>query len=183
MATGPFTADQFVATEWSTAEDKAQFGNTFLRFVRSDFNRKQFTKPFYRRLSMCFSHIAHNDIFGFYNTWFERDVDRLGFLHHTLTHPCYGDPKFTFSDVERAIQIELARLDLVYLYEQRIEDATHRRELKELERLKQKYEPETSSIVKEAETQDPPHAVHTAATEMSPAADPYAFSIQGNLFE
>lgn len=183
MATGPFTADQFVATEWSTAEDKAQFGNTFVHFVKSDFNRKQFTKPFYRRLSMCFSHIAHNDIFGFYNTWFDRDVDRLGFLRHTLNHPCYGDPKFTFSDVERAIQIELAHLDLVYLYEQRIEIATHKRELSELERLKRKYEPERPSNVKETESESPSHSVRTAPAQPPAGSASFAAAIQGNLFE
>jgi hypothetical protein len=145
MAKGPFTAEQFVATQFNTAEDKAKFGNHFLHFVKSDFERRLFTKPFYNRLSLCFSHIAHYDIFGFYDTWFERDVDRLGFLKHTLGHPCHGDPAFTFSDVERAIQIELSRLSLIPIYEQRIGTAVRTCELAELERLKKKYETSSAS--------------------------------------
>jgi hypothetical protein len=35
MPKGPFLASEFVPTEFSTAEDKADFGNTFLYFHRS----------------------------------------------------------------------------------------------------------------------------------------------------
>jgi hypothetical protein len=59
MSKGPFIASQFVPTEWSSAADKAAFGNTFLHFVESAWKRSLFTKGFYQRLSNCFGHIAH----------------------------------------------------------------------------------------------------------------------------
>jgi hypothetical protein len=59
MSKGPFVASQFVSTQWNTAEQKAKFGNTYLHFVDSGFERSLFTKQFYSRLSNCFFHIAH----------------------------------------------------------------------------------------------------------------------------
>jgi hypothetical protein len=139
MPKGPFVPSQFVATEWSTAADKANFGNTLLRFLDADCPRELFTKKFYARLSMTFGNIAHYNLEGFYNTWFTRDRHRLGFVQKILRWPCHGDPTFTFSDVERAIQRVvternyLARFDLGAAEQQRAA------EMRELERLEAKY--------------------------------------------
>jgi hypothetical protein len=59
MAKGPFSPSEFVPTEFSTAADKADFGNTLLHFLDADCERNLFTKEFYNRLSMTFGHIAH----------------------------------------------------------------------------------------------------------------------------
>ena len=59
MPKGPFLPSEFVLTKFSTAQDKADFGNTFLHFIESEWARTAFSKSFYNRLSMCFSHIAH----------------------------------------------------------------------------------------------------------------------------
>jgi hypothetical protein len=59
MPKGPFLPSEFQSTKFSTAQDKADFGNTFLHFIESEWVRTAFTKGFYNRLSMCFSHIAH----------------------------------------------------------------------------------------------------------------------------
>ena len=59
MPKGPFLPSDFTATKFSTAADKAEFGNTLLRFVESEWALAFFTKGFYNRLSMCFGHIAH----------------------------------------------------------------------------------------------------------------------------
>jgi hypothetical protein len=59
MPKGPFLPSDFTATKFSTAVDKAEFGNTLLRFIESEWASALFTKSFYNRLSMCFSHIAH----------------------------------------------------------------------------------------------------------------------------
>jgi hypothetical protein len=59
MAKGPFSPSEFVPTEFSTAADKADFGNMFLHFLDADCERNLFTKKFYNRLSMTFGHIAH----------------------------------------------------------------------------------------------------------------------------
>ncbi len=139
MLKGPFEACQFVATERSSAADKAEFGNTCLRFIESEWKRTLFTKNFYGRLSNCFGHIAHNNVFQFYETWFICDKDRLEFLKQTVSWPCYGDPKFTFSDVERAIQKEVHRRNYVAIYELRAARELRSAEIAALERLEAKY--------------------------------------------
>jgi hypothetical protein len=104
MTKGPFSPAEFVPTEWSTAAEKAAFGNTLLRFIDAGCPRELFTKKFYTRLSMTFGNIAQYNLEGFYDTWFTRDRHRAGFVLKLLRWPCHGDPKFTFSDVEYAIQ-------------------------------------------------------------------------------
>ena len=69
-AEGSFLPTEFTATKFSTAADKAEFGNHFLRFIESEWAQALFTKDFYHRLSMCFGHIAHVDRPTFYETWF-----------------------------------------------------------------------------------------------------------------
>ena len=90
-------------------------------------------------MSNCFGHIAHYDLRGFYSTWFADDAARLSFLRHTLAFPCYGDPAYTFSDVERAIKAELRRRPLIGQYESRVAAAVRAREIAQLERLQAKY--------------------------------------------
>ena len=130
MSKGPFSPSRFTPTKWSAAEDKARFGNTFLHFVDSGFARNLFTEKFYSRLSNCFGHIAHYNCTQFYEEWFSSLSAQVRFLEHTLRFPCYGDPEFTFSDVEREIQREvrnrnhLARLELCVAEEQRAAELT-----------------------------------------------------------
>jgi hypothetical protein len=73
MPKGPFLPSEFQPTKFSTAQDKADFGNAFFHFIESEWVRTAFTKSYYIRLSMCFSHIAHYDAAGFYETWFTSD--------------------------------------------------------------------------------------------------------------
>jgi len=61
------------------------------------------------------------------------------FLEHLLSWPCYGDPTFTFSDVERTLQREVRRRDYLLRY-RAIADATLRaKEVAMLEKLEAKY--------------------------------------------
>ena len=99
-----FNKDQFVPTKWNTAEDKAKFANHLLRFIESGYNENLFYKWFYRRLSMCFMHISHFDKHSFYATWFSDEKRQRAFIKNILKFPCYGDPTWTYSDVEKAIQ-------------------------------------------------------------------------------
>jgi len=99
-----FTASQFTPTQWDNADDKAWFANQFVRFVESGFEQKHFSDRFYRRLSNTFGHIAHYNRLGFWETFFTTTEDKLRFLEITLNHPCYGDPEWTYSDVERALK-------------------------------------------------------------------------------
>lgn len=64
-----FTANQFTATKWESAEQKAKFANHFVRFVKSGFKPTLFYSWFYKRLSMTFGHIAHFNRQGFWHTW------------------------------------------------------------------------------------------------------------------
>lgn len=137
MPKGPFLPSEFVPTQFSTAADKANFGNTLLHFLDSDCARHLFTRKFYNRLSMTFGHIAHCDIEGFYSTWFTRDRHRLGFVTKLLRWPCHGDPKFTFSDVEHGIQ--RAVRNYLARYELRAAEALRAAEISELQRLEAKY--------------------------------------------
>lgn len=104
MSNKTFTADQFTAGECHTAEEKAKFGNHFVRFLLKGCPWGLFHKWFYQRLSNTFSHIAHYDRHGFYATWFDTHEKRESFIQHMLAHPCYGQPEYTYCDVERAIQ-------------------------------------------------------------------------------
>lgn len=99
-----FTAAQFTPTQHSTAVDKARFANHFVKFWESDFAWPCFPKWFYTRLSMTFGHIAHYNQHGFYDEFFTSNLGRWNFLQITERGGGYGDPAFTYSDVERALK-------------------------------------------------------------------------------
>lgn len=169
-----FSADEFTPTEFSTAQDKAAFGNHFFRFIESDWKQTIFTRTFYNRLSNCFGHIAHYDLHGFYGTWFADDGLRLSFLQHTLRFSCYGDPAYTFSDVERAIKTELRRRPLVAQYQARVSAAIRTRELAQLQRLQAKYGTMPAASVSPLPAAEPcftsalaPGQAHPQATQIS----------------
>lgn len=106
-----FNADQFTATEFYSAEDKRRFAEHFVKFVLSGFKRTMFYKWFYQQLSNCFGHIAHYDINGFYAHFFENPEDMLRFVEITRDYMVCGNARYTFSDVERAIQSWFNRHD------------------------------------------------------------------------
>ena len=122
-----FTADKFTATQWEDAEQKAEFGRQFIRFVESDFALKEFPNQFYRRLSQTFGHIAHYGFHGFYEEFFENTGNKLRFLKQVVDHPCYGDPTHSYCDVERALQIWLRDNAVVAKYEERLSEVHSRR--------------------------------------------------------
>jgi hypothetical protein len=104
MKTKPFTSGQFTPTKWDSAEQKAKFANHLVRFIRNGFLRSLFHKWFYTRLSMTFGMIAHYNLIGFYSTFFVTKEDQQRFIHMLKSWPCYGDPEWTYSDVEKAVQ-------------------------------------------------------------------------------
>ena len=104
MTKKPFTADRFIATEHSTAEEKAQFCNDFIRFVLRGFNRKSFKPAFYRRLSCIFGHIANYDETGFWEVWFATPAKQRQFVRQIHKWVPVGDPHFCWSDVERELK-------------------------------------------------------------------------------
>jgi len=98
-----FHASQFTPTEWNSAEDKAKFANHFVRFVTGGFKYSVFPKWFYHRLSNMYGHIAHHNKAGFYDTWFSSPDRAVSFIERIEQHHAYGDPAYTYSDVEKAL--------------------------------------------------------------------------------
>lgn len=72
-----------------------------------------------------FMHIAHYNRHGFYETWCDTSEKRLNLLCRHIEYPCAGDPAWTWSDVEREIQIWLAESGIARAYE--FEAQTERR--------------------------------------------------------
>jgi hypothetical protein len=136
-----FAAEQFTPTKWDDGHTKARFARQFVKFVVSDFDERLFSQTFYRRLSMTFGHIAHFNRQGFFETFFTTTADKVRFLRMTLAHACFGDPAFTYSDVERALQGWLRESEIVAKYEQRFAEEMEAGERADLARLKAKYEP------------------------------------------
>jgi hypothetical protein len=135
-----FDASMFAATDFYSAEDKAWFGNYLLDFIAADFPRAKFTKKFYERLSSTFGHIAHYDLLGFWQTFFESTADKVEFLRQTLNWSFYGHPETTFSDVEKAVQSVLRSSSTLAIYESRCREEAERAEKELLRRLKAKHE-------------------------------------------
>ncbi len=139
LTTPAFQPAQFVATQWNSAEDKVKFANALMKFIANEFPRTAFTKSLYQRLSNTFGHIANYNTDGFYSVFFERDADKVVFLDQALRWRCYGDPTYTFCDVERAVQQRLKAAKVIDVFRLREADATLKRELAMLARLQAKY--------------------------------------------
>jgi hypothetical protein len=60
-------------------------------------------------------------------------------LRHTLAWPCWGDPEYTFCDVERAIHQEIRKRNYLARYELRAAEAVRSSEMETLKRLEAKY--------------------------------------------
>lgn len=94
----------FTATQFHTVADKEKFVKHFLRFIKSGYNYNLFHKWFYKQLSFMFGHIAHYNKAGFYDVWFSSPERQAHFLENVRTWGCYGDPAYTYSDVEKHLQ-------------------------------------------------------------------------------
>ena len=68
-------------------------------------------------MSCMFGHIAEYEIHGFYTTWFEDDTACLKWaenvMHGGVLGFVVGDPAWTWSDVEKAIQKWIAENHIV----------------------------------------------------------------------
>ena len=170
MPKGPFLPSDFTATKFSTAADKAEFGNTLLHFIESEWAPALFTKSFYNRLSMCYGHIAHYNRTQFYEEWFSYLAAQVQFLKHTLRFPCYGDPEYTFSDVERAVQREIVNRNYFARYELRLAEEQQATDLALLRQLESKYRTTVGERDQELRVTSPP----ADQTPVTP--------VQGSLF-
>lgn len=134
-----FTADQFTPTQWSSAQDKADFANAFVRFVENGFRQADFADWFYKRLSQTFGHVAHFNQVTFYRTFFTTAVDKLRLLRQTVDNVPVGDPACTFSDVERALRDWIVNNGLLDRVAKTATHAENRAEREQLKRLLDKH--------------------------------------------
>ena len=79
----------------------------------------------------------------------------MRFLEHTLRFPCYGDPEFTFSDVEREVQRELRSRNYLARYQLRLAEEQRAAELTLLQHLEGKYRSRQEEL-EESPTSTPP---------------------------
>jgi hypothetical protein len=136
----PFDPVMFTPTQWSSAAEKALFANNFSRFIASDFKLSLFTEKLYARLSNCFGHIANYNRIGFIAEFFKTIPGKIDFLDQTIRHPCYGDPAFTYSDVEKAVILRLRACGIVAFYRGLQAAETEAQERRLLAALRAKYE-------------------------------------------
>lgn len=80
-ATRKYTAEDFTATQFHTAAEKAKFTNDLIRFIDGGF-KGRFTKSLYQGLhcSGYFSFIAHYNIHGFHEEKFSTEDRQQEFL-------------------------------------------------------------------------------------------------------
>jgi hypothetical protein len=82
--------------------------NKITKFILNGFQQPSFTKEIYKRLSTMFGHIAEYDIHGFFHVWFKDDAACLKWAENAMQGGVLGfvvgDPVWTWSDVEKALQ-------------------------------------------------------------------------------
>jgi hypothetical protein len=76
-------------------------------------------------------------------------------MDHLVKWPCWGDAEYTYSDVESAVQREVAKLNLCVTVHEALDADVLRRELALLDILEKKYRPGT---VIEMPHREPEHA-------------------------
>lgn len=135
-----FDADQFTATHFDTAAEKATAMEQLARFAEAGFPRKAFTKRLYHHLNLhLFHHIAHYNIDGFYDVWFSTLARQADWVNYALHARAYGEPAWTWSDAEEAFQGWLADSGIAELVYRRAADAKEAAERAALARLLAKY--------------------------------------------
>ena len=141
-----FQIEDFTPTKWATAEEKAKIANKMTRFILGGFQQGSFTTAIYKQLCNMFGHIAHYNINGFYEEWFSDIKARRDWAEHITGNwlSGMGDPKFTWSDVEKALiqwmkDNQIAE-QLNELYQLDIEQ----KELALLDALQRKHAPQES---------------------------------------
>ena len=138
-----FRPEDFTPTKWSSAEEKAKIANKLTWFILGGFQRSAFTKDIYQQLSNMFGHIAHYNINGFYETWFADVKACNDWVEHITSNwlSGMGDPRFTWSDVEKVLLQWIKEQHLAEQLEQLHRSDIEQKELALLSALQQKYAP------------------------------------------
>lgn len=133
------TADDFTPTKWDDANTKAKFCNNLLKFIGQDCPETMFTKAFYSRLSMTFGFIAHYHKLGFWSEYFIHRPGKIDFLDQIETCHCWGDPTFTYSDVEYVVRERVSASNVIGWHKRLLLQETERAERAQYERLHLKF--------------------------------------------
>ena len=99
----------------------------------------------------------------------------FNFCATRLLWPCWGDPEFTFCDVERAIQQEIRKRNYLARYELRAAEAVRSGEMETLKRLEAKYR---TVAIHQPDADSVPPIPSSAAQEVARARMP----VQASLF-
>ena len=135
----PIQPQGLTATQFSDAVEKAKIGNALLSFIARGFPQSAWNRTLYNRLSQMFGHIAHYDIHGFWGAQFSTTQARLGFLRGIVLYGCYGDPAWTWSDVERDIRNRIIGSGLIEAYTRALAAEQKARDRADLERLADRF--------------------------------------------
>jgi hypothetical protein len=141
-----FSPNSFTPTKYSTAEQKAAVANHLLGFIAAGFPENKFTKAFYERLCNCFGFIAHLNRNGFFETFFTCTADKLRFIEAVVNARCYGDPEYTYSDVERAVGELVRSQGWVSVYRTKLAQENETIERTLLASLQAKYEGSATAV-------------------------------------
>ena len=145
-----FDASSFTATQFDSAQDKADFANRLVKLIKGDFKPTLFTKKLYHDLALSFGFIAHYDRDGFYAAQMSTLPRRLGFLkslyHGGKFAGASGDPHFTRSDVEKAFRHNPWIGEQITRLQSDLDKLVVAGEKADLHRLAAKYPEEIASI-------------------------------------
>lgn len=130
---------EFTPTKFTPAAAKLKFAEHFIRFVEAGFPQPLFRHWFYVMLISCRGHIAHYNELGFYAEQFADNYRRMKFIEHWIEYPVYGDPAFTFSDVETYLRDWLIAEQILDKWVEIWRKDVESRERAELKRLLGKY--------------------------------------------
>lgn len=89
---------------------------------------------------MCFSPIAHYDRHGFWDHFFTSTEGRIDIIEQTLGGGGYGDPAWTYCDVELAVRRRVREAGVLEAYRQARSAEITGAERELLRRLKAQYE-------------------------------------------
>jgi hypothetical protein len=135
-----YTAAGFTATQFSTIEDKVLFIEALIRFLCNHCDRDRFTRRVYDGLHLYLGHIAHYNMAGFYDNWFEDLVDQIKFLKHHSSEQVFGNWRDVAEALKQWIIGPEGKIVLAH-YENELAIRVEETERKQLEKLKTKYEP------------------------------------------
>ncbi len=121
-------ANGLTATKWDTPEDKAKTGNAILAFIAKGMREEVFSKTLYRRVCQMWGFIACYNRDGFAGRYFGSTQGKIAFLEHIARHRCYGDPEWTWSDVERCLRDVLHEHQICAFYRAELRREQNERE-------------------------------------------------------